>query len=230
MNRFILRLTRVVIVALLVAAQGAAQTAAPLSAEAVALQKQGLTNVGALDSTLIVRLMYASNNNFVGENMYGALREAFLQPEAARKLALAQKYLREANPRYRLIVYDAARPQLAQVKMWNKVKNTHKRRYVSSPATVSMHTYGVAVDVSIADGAGREIDMGTPVDFLGALAEPRHEAQYLAEGKLTQAQINNRALLRRVMKKAGFRGISNEWWHFEACTRAEAKQTYRAVE
>jgi D-alanyl-D-alanine dipeptidase len=162
--------------------------------------------------------------------MYKSLREAYLQPEAAEKLVRAQQYLKQDNPDYTLIVYDAARPQWAQETMWNKVKDTPMKRYVANPQRISMHTYGVAVDVSILDGDNKELDMGTPVDFLGALAEPKHESKYLASGELTDKQVQNRKLLRTVMGKAGFKGISNEWWHFEAITRTEAQKKYLPIQ
>jgi D-alanyl-D-alanine dipeptidase len=200
-----------------------------ISAEAMQLKNAGLTDVRDLDSTIVVYLLYATENNFVGERMYKSLREAYLQTEAANKLVLAQKYLKQINPDYKLIVYDAARPQWAQEIMWDKVKNTAMKRYVSSPKRISMHTYGVAVDVSILSPNNKELDMGTPVDFLGELAEPKHEAKYLVSGKLTPEQIKNRDLLRTIMKKAGFRGIPNEWWHFEAFSRTEAQDKYTPI-
>jgi D-alanyl-D-alanine dipeptidase len=200
-----------------------------ISAEAIQLKKAGLVDIRNLDSTITVHLLYATEDNFVGEAVYKSLREACLQPEAAEKLVLAQKYLQQINPEYRLIVYDAARPQWAQEILWNKVKNTPMRNYVASPERISMHTYGVAVDVSILSQDSTELDMGTPVDFLGTLAEPRKEAEYLAAGKLTHEQIKNRELLRTVMQKAGFRGISNEWWHFEAFSRTETRNKYAPI-
>ena len=122
---------------------------------------------------------------------------------------LASDALKKQYPNYRIIVYDAARPQTIQKKMWDKVKGTPKSRYVASPGRISMHSYGVAVDVSILDEAGQALDMGTPVDYLGELAEPRREQEFLKSGKLTRKQINNRLLLRNLMKNAGFRSISN---------------------
>jgi D-alanyl-D-alanine dipeptidase len=205
------------------------QNSKTISTEAVRLQNAGLVNVRDLDSSIVVHLLYATADNFVGEQMYRSLREAYLQTEAARKLVLAQKYLKQINPDYTLIVYDAARPQWAQKIMWDKVKNTPMKRYVANPDRISMHTYGVAVDVSILDRFGRELDMGTPVDFLGALAEPKNEDEYLRSGKLTRQQVANRELLRKAMKQAGFRGISNEWWHFEAITRADAQKKYLPI-
>jgi D-alanyl-D-alanine dipeptidase len=190
------------------------------------LKNAGLVNISDLDSSIVVRLLYATSDNFIGEQMYKSLREAYLQVEAANKLVLAQQYLKQINRGYNLIVYDAARPQWAQEIMWNKVKDTPMKRYVSSPQRISMHSYGVAVDVSILDKNSKELDMGTSVDFLGALAEPKNESKYLNSGELSPEQVKNRKLLRKVMKKAGFKGISNEWWHFEACTRAEAQKKY----
>jgi D-alanyl-D-alanine dipeptidase len=200
-----------------------------VSAEALQLKNAGLVDIRDLDTSIVVRLMYATGDNFVGEPMYKSLREAYLQVEAANKLVVAQQYLKQINSGYTLIVYDAARPQWAQEIMWNKVKNTPMKKYVTSPHRISMHTYGVAVDVSILDGDRKELDMGTPVDFLGALAEPKNEAKYLASGELSPEQVKNRELLRAVMKKAGFKGISNEWWHFEAFVRIETQKKYAPI-
>jgi D-alanyl-D-alanine dipeptidase len=200
-----------------------------ISQEALQMKNSGLVDVRDLDSSIAVHLLYATVNNFVGEQMYKSLREAYLQVEAANKLVLAQQYLKQINSDYKLIVYDAARPQWAQEIMWNRVKDTPMKRYVASPQRISMHTYGVAVDVSILDRNNKELDMGTPVDFLGAKAEPKNETKYLNSGELTAGQVKNRELLRTVMKKAGFRGISNEWWHFEAFTRDEAQKKYTPI-
>jgi D-alanyl-D-alanine dipeptidase len=223
--------SKVVLILILCAEIGFSQSngKAVMSPEALQLKNAGLVDIRDLDSSIVVNLLYATENNFVGERMYMSLREAYLQIEAANKLILAQKYLKQINPNYCLIVYDAARPQWAQKIMWNKVKNTPMKRYVSSPQRISMHTYGVAVDVSIIDENNNELDMGTPVDFLGALAEPKNESQYLNSGKLTVKQVNNRDLLRTVMKKAGFNGISNEWWHFEAFSRTETQKKYTPI-
>jgi D-alanyl-D-alanine dipeptidase len=222
-------LSKVLIILVLCSGICFSQNNKAISVEAIELKNAGLVDIQDLDSSIVVHLLYATENNFVGEQMYRSLREAYLQVEAANKLARAQKYLKQINPEYKLIVYDAARPQWAQEIMWNKVKDTPMKRYVSNPQRISMHTYGVAVDVSILDTNNKELDMGTPVDFLGALAEPKNEAKYLDSGELIPEQVKNRELLRTVMKKAGFRGISNEWWHFEACTRAEAQNKYAPI-
>lgn len=211
-------------------ALSAQQLRPSMSEDAQRMEQVGLVNVLAIDSTLKIHLLYAQADNFVGEVMYSTLREAYLQPEAAKKLAMAHRALKRTHPHYCLVVHDAARPRSAQQLMWNKVKNTDMRRYVASPKRISMHSYGVAVDVSILDEKGNVLDMGTPVDHLGIESEPRREQELLRSGVLTEEQTNNRLLLRGAMKKAGFRTISNEWWHFEACTRAEAEQRYKPID
>jgi D-alanyl-D-alanine dipeptidase len=61
--------------------------------------------------------------------------------------------------------------------------------------------------------------MGTPYDSFAALSEPRYEAKFLAEGKLSALQVENRRTLRTAMETGGFKHISNEWWHFDGQSR-----------
>ena len=142
----------------------------------------------------------------------------------------AQRLLKEEHPSYSLIVYDAARPMSVQQTMWNAVKGTPKYIYVSNPARGGgLHNYGLAVDVSIVDGEGKPLPMGTPVDHLGREAHITAEAELVAQGKLTEAERQNRLLLRRVMKAAGFRPLPSEWWHFNRYSRQTAKERFQAI-
>lgn len=194
------------------------------------LQQRGLSNITEIDSSILVDLKYSTEDNFMEQNAYGNFMNCYLQGPAAKKLGEAQKYLSELEPNYRLMVLDCCRPRSVQQKMWTIVKNTPEQRYVAPPNYGSQHNYGVAVDLTIADENGRPLDMGTKFDFFGPLAEPRHEAQFLQEGKLNQEQVKNRQLLRTVMKKAGFRGIAREWWHFEAFSREYTRNHFEIVE
>jgi D-alanyl-D-alanine dipeptidase len=56
------------------------------------------------------------------------------------------------------------------------------------------------------------------------------EEKHLTEGKLTQTQIANRKILRKLMTDAGFDQLPQEWWHFDALPRVEVKQKYKIVE
>jgi D-alanyl-D-alanine dipeptidase len=72
--------------------------------------------------------------------------------------------------------------------------------------------------------------MGTPYDSFSSLAEPQYEEKFLKEGKLTQKQVENRLVLRRVMTGAGFKNIPNEWWHFDGLPQKELEAKYHMVE
>ncbi|MDR2650958.1 MAG: M15 family metallopeptidase [Prevotellaceae bacterium] len=194
------------------------------------LQKIGLVNIKTIDKTIVVDLKYATTDNFTGKNLYGDFCEACLQPEVAKMLANAQKKLKEKHANWSIVIYDAVRPRSVQQKMWEVVKNTDWQKYVSSPSRISMHSYGVAVDVGIVDEKGNAIDMGTGFDEFTEKSQPRHEQKFLLQKQLTQQQINNRLVLRNAMKSAGFRSIQNEWWHFEAMTREQAQQKYKPID
>jgi D-alanyl-D-alanine dipeptidase len=190
----------------------------------------GLVNVKEIDPTLLVALKYASAGNFMGEAVYGDLKECYLQREAALKLKRAHDLLKKRDPQLRLLLGDGCRPRSVQRKMWEIVKDTPMRKYVANPAAVSMHNYGAAVDVTITDEEGNRMDMGVPMDHFGILSHPGEEARLLKEGKLTIQQVSNRRLLRDVMTKAGFQGLSIEWWHFNACARSIAAAKYKIIE
>ncbi len=190
----------------------------------------GYENIAEADSSIIIDLMYAKADNFTGEVLYTDLREAYLHPDAMRCLEKAQQLLGQERPGYRLVVYDAARPMSVQQKMWDKVKNTNKNIYVSNPAHGGgLHNYGLAVDISIADERGTPLPMGTPVDHLGREAHVTDELQLVRSGKITEQERQNRLLLRSVMKRAGFRQLPTEWWHYNYCSRAEARRRYRVI-
>ena len=115
--------------------------------------------------------------------------------------------------------------------MWRLVRGTDKVNYVSNPSNGGgLHNYGMAVDVTILDPAGEPMPMGTPFDFFGEEAHTNNEEALLASGKITRKEFDNRRLLRRIMKSAGFRTIPYEWWHFHACSRAEARQSSPVLE
>jgi D-alanyl-D-alanine dipeptidase len=192
----------------------------------------GLQDVQALDSGIRVDLRYAGIHNFLGRNVYGHLRKAYLQPDVAQKVMHAQVLLRKRFPYYSLIIYDAVRPFHIQKLMWDSLRLPPgvKQVYLSAPVIGSLHNYGAAIDVGIVYEDGRELDMGTAFDFFGELAHPEWEDRLVDEGKLSHRQVLNRELLRSVMKESGLQPIETEWWHFNACSRAVASDRYRMIE
>jgi D-alanyl-D-alanine dipeptidase len=101
---------------------------------------------------------------------------------------------------------------------------------VSNPAKGGgLHNYGMAVDVTIANASGAPLPMGTPFDHFGEEAHTDREDVLLKSGKISREAFLNRRLLREVMRQAGFRTILYEWWHFNACSRSEARLYYRII-
>ena len=189
----------------------------------------GFLEINTLDPTIEVDLMYAKSDNFVGEKMYD-FDKAYLHPKAAKAVAEANKILGRIHPGWRLIIYDATRPMSVQQKMWDKVKGTRMQNYVSNPKNGGgLHNYGLAVDVSIVDENGDSIPMGTKVDGLTYLSHIDNEEELVEQGKMSKEAIENRRLLRRVMREAGFLTIRTEWWHFNFTTRSDAKANYKLV-
>jgi len=196
------------------------------------LIEAGLVDIQKIDSTIYIDIKYSTLDNFMKLDMYGDYDKAYLQKDVAQKLAKAHSLLKIQFPNYSFLVYDATRPRHVQQMMWDSLKmsDIQKAKFVSNPKRGSLHNFGAAVDLTIIDENNKILDMGTPYDFIGRLAYPRLEKQYLKEGKLTQNQINNRILLRETMYKAGFTGITTEWWHFNSCSRNKAKEIYKIVE
>ena len=191
---------------------------------------EDVVDIRDINDRILVKLSYSTTENFLHEDVYGDLQTCYLRKAAAEKLDKAQTLLEEKRKGYRLVVYDGLRPRNVQYKMWRLVKGTPQQEYVADPEKGSFHNFGAAVDLSVVDDEGSLLDMGTPFDYFGDLAQPRHEGRFIKEGKLTKKQIENRRLLREVMQKAGFQGIVDEWWHFNAFSYDEVKRRYKIVE
>lgn len=177
-----------------------------------------------------VDLRYAGTNNFVGVNLYGAYNRAFLHVTAADKLRVAATQLQKIHPGYKLLILDAARPRSVQQKLWERVSGTAMQPYVADPAKGSIHNYGLAVDITIVDNQGKELDMGTAYDAFDTLSQPRHEEDFVKQGKLNQQQLANRHLLRKLMQDAGFIQLPIEWWHYDALPGAAVRKQYPVIE
>ena len=191
----------------------------------------GLIDAAKLIPDLLVDLKYSTKDNFMGKDVYGDLQACFLQKDAAEMLAQAAKMLESMRPDLQLLVYDCLRPVKVQRIMWDQVKGTPQERYVANPntRTGSIHNYGCAVDLTLADKGGKPLDMGTAFDFFGKKAGPRHEQTFRQKGELTAEQWSNRLLLRTVMVKAGFHTIASEWWHFNCATPYQTRKRYKKV-
>ena len=178
---------------------------------------------------IAVDLRYASADNFVGRDLYSPIDCAWLHRDAAGALEQAVAWLSARRPGAMLLVLDARRPQRVQQQLWDARAGTDLQTYLASPERGSIHSFGMALDITILDAAGGELDMGTGFDDLSERSHPALEAQMLARGAVTLAQIGNRQLLRDAMAQAGFHGIGTEWWHYDCGERTLVRQTFRRV-
>lgn len=201
-------------------------------ASELSIQKQGLQEVTEQVPGVLVELKYATTDNFMKKNVYGCLTQAYLQKETVAMLKKAQENLEKAHPGYHLLIYDAARPLSKQWELWNTLTEytpEKRRTYVADPKEHSIHNYGSAIDLTVADERGKPLEMGTKYDFFGEMAYPKEEARLLKAGKLSQKSIDNRLILRKAMKSAGFMPIEYEWWHFNAFSRKVAKEKFSVI-
>lgn len=165
-----------------------------------------LIDIRLVDPTIMVEAKYATTENFTGAPLPGyESNRALLRREAAAALARVQRRARSEG--FALKVFDAYRPVRATLAMVEWADRTGQQRLLRDGyvASRSRHNLGLAVDLTLIGGDGRQLDMGTPFDTFSAAA---HTVD--ATGEVAA----NRTLLVRLMQAEGFTNYDKEWWHF----------------
>ena len=200
---------------------------ASLQLEAVASDPQfrHLSSIAGI----AVDLRYATPDNFVGRDLYSPFDCAWLHRDAASALECAVAWLAVHRPDHHLLVLDALRPQRVQQQLWDALQGTELLGYIAEPSRGSIHSFGMALDITIVGPDGRELDMGTGFDDLSERSHPALELAMLERGEITAQQVEHRRLLRGAMFQAGFFGINSEWWHFDCGDRVLVRQHYTRV-
>ena len=147
-------------------------------------------------------IAYASERNFTGRPVY-ARPGCYLHADAARALERAVRLARGAGLGIR--IFDAFRPTEAQEALW---AHTPDPEFLADPRTGSPHSRGVAVDLTLLDGDGAPLAMGTEFDAFTPLSH------HGSTGVAPEAQ-RNRLLLLGLMTAAGWDFYRNEWWHYQ---------------
>lgn len=176
-----------------------------------------------------IDLRYASADNFTHRVLYRGLDCAWLRVEAADGVQRAADWLREQRPEWRLCVLDALRPQRVQEAIWADFGATPLAGYFADPARGSIHSFGMAVDVTLLDGHGQPLDMGAGFDQMDELSHPALDVQHLALGRLQVQQLQHRGWLYAAMAAGGFQGLPTEWWHFDHGDRERVRREYPRV-
>ncbi len=146
-------------------------------------------------------IKYATTDNFTKKIIYDCAK-CYLRPEAAEKLQAVQLALKEKFG-YRIKLFDCFRPRPFQQRLWDIMPDPN---YVTPPHKGSMHSRGMAVDLTLVDQSGKELDMGTEFDFFGPEAHQGYNH--------SDAVKRNRWILKSTMEKHGFGSIRTEWWHY----------------
>ena len=199
----------------------------PVSCESIATHPDFLTL--SVVENLRVDLRYATAANFMGRDVYSPLDCAWAHRDAIAGLRLVVAWLARQRRGARLCVLDALRPQRVQELMWAALQDTPLTEYLAPPERGSIHSFGMAIDATLTDADGQELDMGTSFDDMTELSHPALEAALLRAGALDDEHVSNRHLLRQAMRHGGFHGIGTEWWHFDCGDRALVRATYARV-
>ncbi|HJM61532.1 MAG TPA: D-alanyl-D-alanine dipeptidase [Alphaproteobacteria bacterium] len=151
---------------------------------------------------LSVTMAYAGADNFTGAPIY-ARAACYLHTDAAA--CLERAIVAAGQLGLRLLVFDAFRPVEAQWALWS---HTPDPDFLADPRHGSPHSRGVAIDLTLLDGAGRALEMGTPFDYFSPLSH--HGAHGIPD-----TARHNRMLLLGLMTEAGWDFYRNEWWHYQ---------------
>lgn len=173
-----------------------------MTMERLYAQKADLVLVKTVIPDCILDIRYATTNNFTGKVIYTSDACYLLEP-ALHALQQAADLFRTLG--YRIKIWDAYRPRRAQYVLWDIVPDP---RYVADPVKGSNHNRGCAVDITLVDKEGIELDMGTEFDDFTPRAH--RDAQ-----DVCQEALKNRKILETVMYQSGFTGEPTEWWHFD---------------
>jgi len=163
---------------------------------------QNLVKVNKKDLPVLIDLRYATTNNFTNSRLYSS-DICFIHKVAYEHLHLAVEIARKQD--LLLKIFDAYRPSYVQEKLWECLPDPN---FIAPPNKGSPHSRGVAIDLTLADKKGNELDMGTGFDEFSRLS-------YHGCLDISAESYKNRLLLLGIMIDAGWDFYRNEWWHYQ---------------
>ncbi len=175
-----------------------------LYGSALAAAEDTMVELTTLAPEIRLDMRYAKSDNFLGKAVYESGR-CLLRAPVAERLARAQRRLEQSG--YGLKLWDCYRPLSVQKQMWAIVRD---ERYVADPAKGSRHNRGAAVDLTLVDRQGVELELPTQHDDFSVKAARTATSQW-SEPARKHYQILNSA-----MTAEGFLPLPSEWWHYDA--------------
>ena len=173
-------------------------------------QQSDFVRLKDLSPDFVYELKYATPDNFLKQAVYDC-GECYLRKSTAEALVKANEAFKQLG--YCIKLFDCYRPLSVQKKMWKILPGTH---YVANPAKGSKHNRGAAVDLTLVDAQGKELNMGTPFDFFGKEAHHTYTQH-------SKEVLENRKLLKETLDKYNFKSIYSEWWHYEYRPEMQSK-------
>ncbi len=162
---------------------------------------------------------------------WSKMKSCFARISVAKRLLLAKKYLPKG---YNFKIWDSFRTKATEKLLrisfrkrlenlhpnWNEEKIRKALILFTGPPLLKIrlklrnHFTGGAVDLTIVDERGKELDMGTDFDDITEKAALNYFEKKKPLKPLEKIAKKNRRLLAKVMKKVGFRPYLAEWWHW----------------
>lgn len=161
-----------------------------------------LVEITRQEFDITFEIAYGSADNFTARPVYSR-PACYLRREAADALGRACEAAAALGLSFR--IYDAFRPTEAQWVLWN---HTPDPDFLADPRRGSPHSRGVAIDLTLIDGDGNALEMGTGFDEFTPLSH------HGSTGVPATAQ-RNRLMLLGLMTQAGWDFYRNEWWHYQ---------------
>jgi D-alanyl-D-alanine dipeptidase len=171
----------------------------------LAINDTTFVNLKDYSQDFVYDMKYATDDNFLKAKVYDCA-ECYLRYKTVKALIEANRKFMKKGLKIKL--FDCYRPLDIQKRMWAIVPNP---QYVANPSKGSIHNRGGAVDITLVDFEGKELDMGTTFDYFGK--EAGHDYP-----EFSKSIKYNRNLLRTVMIKVHFNSFDSEWWHYNLKT------------
>lgn len=169
---------------------------------------EGLVLLKDLDDSFIIDLKYATEDNFLGKAIY-PVSVCAIRRETGEKLVKAHRIFKEKG--YTIKVWDAYRPLHVQRKLFEACPiNDFVAKPPDKPITSGFrprHNNGMAVDITLVDKYGNELEMPSGFDDFSEKARFSSKA-------MTKEARRNVDYLHEVMLSVGFKAYDAEWWHF----------------
>ncbi len=166
--------------------------------------KSHLVDLRLYTDRVVIKMKLATNGTTIGKPFY-TRNLCMLEEDTIPKLLAAVDLF--AADGYTVVIYDAYRPTSVQ-QQWFDVVRVHK--WVADPSIGlgGIHDRGVAVDMTLMDKNGVEMDMPTAMHTLT-------EASSRWSPAITATQRANINYMTNIMVRCGFDYINSEWWHFQ---------------